>query len=312
MIKILVICDDKWHPAEVIRRGLAAMGNSEFDFDIVEDAKDILTPKMLEQYPIIMNCKCNAISAANEHAWFDKGVTEVGPNEFREYIEKGGGFLSVHSGNAFFKGDTFGYLELVGNYFVQHPPRCDVEIHITADHPVTNGVEDFHVRDEHYEIALTVDDREPWHVIDKALSALIELVADICKRNGIKKLLWQNDKRLVGQVDKQNMTVHRWFSATACPGDYLLGKHEYIADEVNKRLGVDSPFIPRRQLSRGAVGEDVKTLQTTLNSHGATPKLVVDGSFGTATNTAVRAFQKSHELAVDGSVGALTWGKLLG
>ncbi|GHV37262.1 hypothetical protein FACS18949_17450 [Clostridia bacterium] len=158
MVKVLVICDDKWHPAEVIRRSLAVLGGSEFDFDIVEDAKDILMPKMLEQYPIIMNCKCNAISAANEHAWFDKGVTEVGPNELREYIEKGGGFLSVHSGNAFFKGDTSGYLELVGNYFVQHPPRCDVEIHITAEHPVTDGVEDFCVRDEHYEIALTVDD----------------------------------------------------------------------------------------------------------------------------------------------------------
>ncbi|GHV20096.1 hypothetical protein FACS189425_10800 [Clostridia bacterium] len=51
------------------------------------------------------------------------------------------------------------------------------------------------------------ENREPWHVSDKALAALIELVADICKRNSIKKLLWQGDKNLIGQVDKQNMTT---------------------------------------------------------------------------------------------------------
>ena len=75
-----------------------------------------------------------------------------------------------------------------------------------------------------------------WHVSDKALAALIRLVADICKRNGIKKLLWKNDKSLIGQVDKQNMTVHRWFAPKACPGDYLYSRHSYIAEQVNKKL----------------------------------------------------------------------------
>ena len=75
-----------------------------------------------------------------------------------------------------------------------------------------------------------------WHVSDKAMNSLIELVADICKRNNIKELKWQGNKSLIGQVDKQNMTVHRWFAAKACPGEYLYSKHSYIATEVNKRL----------------------------------------------------------------------------
>lgn len=79
-----------------------------------------------------------------------------------------------------------------------------------------------------------------WHVSDKALSALIDLCADICKRNNIKALLWRGDKNLIGQVGKQNMTVHRWFAAKSCPGDYLFNKHGYIAAEVNKRLGAVS------------------------------------------------------------------------
>lgn len=77
-----------------------------------------------------------------------------------------------------------------------------------------------------------------WPVSEKAYGALLDLVTDICKRNGIKQLLWKGDKSLIGQVDKQNMTVHRWFAAKACPGNYLYNRHGEIAAEVNRRLGV--------------------------------------------------------------------------
>ena len=85
-------------------------------------------------------------------------------------------------------------------------------------------------------IEVASDTFSPYAVTSAAYNALIELVADICKRNGIKKLLWQGDKSLVGQVDKQNMTVHRWFANKACPGDYLYNRHGQIANEVNQRL----------------------------------------------------------------------------
>ncbi len=77
---------------------------------------------------------------------------------------------------------------------------------------------------------------EPWPVSEKAYNSLINLLVDICKRNGIPKLLWRNDKSLIGQVDKQNMTVHRWFASTDCPGTYLMSKMGQIADDVNSRL----------------------------------------------------------------------------
>ena len=86
--------------------------------------------------------------------------------------------------------------------------------------------------------------KDPWPVSDAAMASLIKLCADICKRNNIKKLLWKGDKNLIGQVDKQNMTVHRWFAAKACPGDYLYSRHGYIADEVNKILGQNTPIEP--------------------------------------------------------------------
>ncbi|ABR48701.1 Sporulation domain protein [Alkaliphilus metalliredigens QYMF] len=68
-----------------------------------------------------------------------------------------------------------------------------------------------------------------WPVSDVALEKTVELCVDICKRNGIEKLNFTGDER-------GNLTMHKWFAATNCPGPYLESKFPYIADEVNKRL----------------------------------------------------------------------------
>lgn len=80
------------------------------------------------------------------------------------------------------------------------------------------------------------DTTDPYAVNEKVYAALIDLVTDICRRNGIKELKWKADKSLIGQVEQQNMTVHRWFANKACPGDYLYNRHGQIAAEVNARL----------------------------------------------------------------------------
>ena len=85
------------------------------------------------------------------------------------------------------------------------------------------------------EVANTVA-RDPWPISEAAYNSLINLLVDICQRNGIEELRWKGDKSLIGQVEKQNMTVHRWFAAKACPGDWLYERHGQIAAEVNKRL----------------------------------------------------------------------------
>lgn len=103
----------------------------------------------------------------------------------------------------------------------------------------------------------------PYKVTDAALNTLIQLLADICRRNDIKQLLWKGDKNLIGQVDKQNMTVHRWFAKKACPGDYLYGKHGYIAAEVNKRLGVTAAQPKPAQQPAGTY--KVRITANTLN-----------------------------------------------
>ncbi len=155
MIDVLLLCDDLWHPAEVIELGIKPLMNL-YNFTVVKTAKDILTPEMIAKYPVIICCKGNAVNSSNTSPWFEEGVTEVCPKEFEEYVRKGGGFLSLHSGNTSKEGDA--YTDFTGNYFVGHPPRCTVDVKITASHPIVDTVRDFTVRDEHYNIKLTAPD----------------------------------------------------------------------------------------------------------------------------------------------------------
>lgn len=76
-----------------------------------------------------------------------------------------------------------------------------------------------------------------WKVSDIALNKTIDLCVDICKRNNIRRLNFTGDKT-------GNLTMHKWFAATACPGPYLESKFPYIANEVNKRLnaGAEKPL----------------------------------------------------------------------
>ena len=51
-----------------------------------------------------------------------------------------------------------------------------------------------------------------------------------------------------------HLTVHRWFAAKACPGDWLYSRHGQIAAEVNKRLeaakaGKDEETMDTKQLT---------------------------------------------------------------
>lgn len=80
------------------------------------------------------------------------------------------------------------------------------------------------------------DMTHPYAINDKVYKSLINLLVDVCQRNDIKELKWKADKSLVGQVDEQNMTVHRWFAAKACPGDYVYNRLGQIAAEVNAKL----------------------------------------------------------------------------
>lgn len=196
-------------------------------------------------------------------------------------------------------------------------------------------------------IEVACNPTHPYVVTDAAYKSLIKLVADICKRNNIKELKWKGDKSLIGQVDKQNMTVHRWFANKACPGDYLYNRHGQIAAEVNKLLGVNTTttndsytlkeFVKDIQSAFGAsvdgiAGSEtlsktitisatknrnhpaVKSIQKRLLELGYSEVGTVDGIAGVKFTSAVKRFQKNNSCVSDGELTAKgnTWRKILG
>ena len=99
------------------------------------------------------------------------------------------------------------------------------------------------------------DAKHPYAFNDAVYKKLIKLCIDICKRNGKSKLIWISDKnKALSYKQKSNemlLTVHRWFKAKACPGDWLFNRLGDLADEVNKELSkkeddiIFKPYVVR-------------------------------------------------------------------
>ena len=138
-------------------------------------------------------------------------------------------------------------VETLGNIFAPTSRQASSNYGVGVDGRIGMYVEEkdrswcsSNAANDHRAITIEVasDTTEPYAVNDKAFAALIDLVTDICQRNGIKKLVWSTNKEdRVNHKNGCNMTVHRDYANKSCPGTYLYERHGQIADEVNKRLG---------------------------------------------------------------------------
>lgn len=85
------------------------------------------------------------------------------------------------------------------------------------------------------------DTKSPYRMNDAVYKTLIKLCADICRRNGKKKLIWFGDKNkslnYSPKSDEMVITVHRWFANKSCPGDWLYSRLGDLAEKVTKELG---------------------------------------------------------------------------
>ena len=76
--------------------------------------------------------------------------------------------------------------------------------------------------------------------------------------------------------------------------------------ETTPAPGAAVPELGQRVLGKGAVGEDVATLQRILRAKGYGASLSANGTFDDFTEVAVEAFQRDAHLSVDGVVGPET------
>lgn len=106
-------------------------------------------------------------------------------------------------------------------------------------------------------------------------------------------------------------------AATAADGSYGPKTVAAVKSfQSSKKLTADGVTGPNTwsaltnvTVRSGATGNLVKAVQVQLRRNGHS--VTVDGSFGPATLSAVKAFQKAKGLTVDGVVGANTWRGLI-
>lgn len=143
-------------------------------------------------------------------------------------------------------------------------------------------------------IEVASDTKHPYAVNDRAFAALLDLVTDICKRNGIRKLVWSTKKAdRVNHKNGCNMTVHRDYANKSCPGDYLYNRHGEIAAEVNRRLGV-ADTAPDAGAAQGVTVYTVKkgdTLSRIAAKYGTTYQAIAAYN-GIKNPNAIRVGQK--------------------
>lgn len=89
------------------------------------------------------------------------------------------------------------------------------------------------------------DKTSPYAMNNAVYSKLVDLCVDICKRNGITKLLWLGSKEKTLSYEPKSeeavLTAHRWFADKSCPGDWLYSRYGDLANRVNARLGSSEP-----------------------------------------------------------------------
>jgi type 1 glutamine amidotransferase len=153
-MRVLLICDDYWHPGQVSIDGIAPLAQHGFQFDIITNANDF-SIDMLTKYSVVLISKCDEVSQTDKQPWKTEAVQQA----FIDYIENGGGLVAVHSATVAGK-NTQALDLLLGCRFAGHPNNCPVTVQPVKPHPVTEGVGIFCEIDEHYKIDILTPDAD--------------------------------------------------------------------------------------------------------------------------------------------------------
>lgn len=121
----------------------------------------------------------------------------------------------------------------------------------------------------------------PYAITDAAFQGLIDLMVDICKRYGKKKVLWFGDKEktlaYAPKNDEMVITVHRWFANKACPGDYLYNRLGKVASKVTALL--NEPEKEESTMKPAEVADWAKTAwEKAKTKKGVDGTPIMDGS----------------------------------
>jgi type 1 glutamine amidotransferase len=147
MTRALVLCDDTWHAADTVSRGLAPLAD-RFAFEYEADGGEWSAERM-KRYPLTVLAKANIASSRKPDPW----LTSEREESFCDCVRRGGGLVAIHSGCSRYERLPLVHA-LLGGVFVRHPEPCAVAIEPQPGHPLTAEVPAFTIHDEHYFLAM--------------------------------------------------------------------------------------------------------------------------------------------------------------
>lgn len=149
-----------------------------------------------------------------------------------------------------------------------------------------------------------------WPVSDKTFNKLVELVADIAKRNNLGTL-----------IPGQNLTWHSMYAATTCPGNYMRNKLQELANKANAINSTEQfnpsycdgflPY-PNGYWTKGDRNERIAVLANWMRAKypDFTPEAALGDYYGDNIAGAIKRYQELNGLEADGNTGPLTYASL--
>lgn len=139
---------------------------------------------------------------------------------------------------------------------------------------------------------------------DACWNSLVNLCVDICRRNGIAKLNWTGDT-------SGNLTVHRMFARTNCPGSWMMANMARLASEVNAKLnGTSSGSTSSGSTSSSSISG------TTSKGFGGTYVCTIDElnvrDKPSTSGKIVATYTKNQEVVLDdwyATANGYVWGR---
>lgn len=116
------------------------------------------------------------------------------------------------------------------------------------------------------------DKAAPYAFNDAVYQKLVELCADICKRNGKTKLLWLGSKAKTDAykpaANEMVLSVHRWYKNKACPGDWMYARMGDLAEQVTARLNPSTGKLYRVQVGAYSKKNNAEAVVHKLRAEG--------------------------------------------
>jgi type 1 glutamine amidotransferase len=149
------------------------LGENTFPFHAIDEKRDAFAAA-LEDYDVTITTDRDALTGEYDvlvDYLTDSTLSDEQLGALLDHVEAGGGYVGVHCASDLTstaaddpdelldpRDEPFPELrELIGGHFLTHPEQSEFGVDVVGEHPVTEGVDDFTVYDEPYQVEVDDD-----------------------------------------------------------------------------------------------------------------------------------------------------------